>query len=84
MSRWGGGVGAEGGAELAQLAIGKLQTVKASRVNRGVRIGSFLGGDGGLMGDGVGSADLDGDAVNSLNGVSGPGRLDPARASVIG
>lgn len=35
------------------------------------------------MGDGVGSADLDGDAVNPLNGVGGPGRLDPARVSVV-
>lgn len=35
------------------------------------------------MGDGVGGADLDGDAVDPLDGVSGPGRLNPARASVV-
>lgn len=35
------------------------------------------------MGDGVGGADLDGDAVDPLDGVSGPGRLNSARASVV-
>lgn len=35
------------------------------------------------MGDGVGGADLDGDAVDPLDGVSRPGRLDPARVSVV-
>lgn len=35
------------------------------------------------MGDGVGGADLNGDAVDPLDGISSPGRLHPARASVV-
>lgn len=37
-----------------------------------------------MTGDGVAGTDLDGDAVDPLDRVGRPGRLDPARGGVVG
>lgn len=82
MSRWGGDVGADAGAEVAQLLVSMTQASKAGRIDRVFRIGRVLGGEGGLMGDGVGRANLDRDAVDAPDGVGRAGRLDAARGGV--
>jgi len=78
-----GGLGTDGGPELAQALISKAKAVKAVRVNRRVCIRGLGGVGCGLEGDLVGGSDLEGDLFDAPQGFLTAGSFDAAGRGVL-